>query len=62
DRDMFHIALLSRLPALVDEGNMKAAYVVDTCATRVLDPAAPISPFLRDVVIRSVGESNEVTR
>jgi hypothetical protein len=54
DRDMFYAALLSRLPDLVEEGNLKAAYVIDTSAARVQDPGAPISPFLRDVVPRSL--------
>jgi hypothetical protein len=54
DRDMFHVALLSRLPDLVEEGDFKSAYVVDTCAARVLDREAPVSPFLRDVVLRSL--------
>ncbi len=54
DRDMFNKALLALLPDLIEEGNIKAAYVVDSCAQRALDPTAPLSPFLEDVVIRSL--------
>ncbi|MDQ4075366.1 MAG: SEC-C domain-containing protein [Chloroflexota bacterium] len=54
DREFFHGALLALLPELIEEENMKAAYVVERCADRVLDPEAPISPFLQDVVVRSL--------
>lgn len=54
DRTNFHEAMLSLLPDLVDEGKFKEAYVLTTCADRVLVPDAPLSPFLRDVVVRSL--------
>lgn len=54
DRANFHEALLSLLPDLVDEDKLAEAYVLTTCADRVLLPDAPLSPFLRDVVVRSL--------
>ncbi len=54
DRANFREAVLARVPDLVDEGRLKEAYVLATCADRAVDPEAPVSPLLRDVVIRSV--------
>ncbi len=59
DRRMFHHALLSLLPPLVEEGDLKTAFVVESAADRVLDPSAPLSPFLRDVVLRSLSTGEE---
>lgn len=55
DRTFFKQRVLTLLPALVDEGRMKEAYVVATCADWVADPEAPLSPFLEGVVVRSLG-------
>jgi hypothetical protein len=57
DRRTFNHAILSQLQDLVDAGKWKEAYVLTTAADRVLDPEAPISPFLRDVVVRSMREA-----
>jgi hypothetical protein len=54
DRTYFRQGLLSLLPELVDEGRFKEAYVLATSAERVLDPEAPLSPFLEGVVTRSM--------
>lgn len=57
DRENFRDAILSLLPDLVESGRMEEAYVALTCAERVLDPEAPLSPFLEDVVVRSMGKA-----
>lgn len=54
DRTSFRDAILSRLTDLVDADNWKTAYVVSTVAERAIDPEAPVSPLLRDVIIRSL--------
>jgi hypothetical protein len=56
DRRTFNQAILSQLPDLVEAGQWKEAYVLATAADRVLDRDAPITPFLRDVAVRSMGE------
>jgi hypothetical protein len=54
DRTYFRQGLLSLLPELVDEGRLKEAYVLVNSAQSVLDPEAPLSPFLEAVVTRSL--------
>lgn len=56
DRATFNQAILTQLQSLVEASQWKEAYVLVTAADRVLDPEAAISPFLRDVVIRSLRE------
>jgi hypothetical protein len=54
DREGFKDGLLVRVSELVDEGRMKEATVVAVSAERAVDMDAPPSPFLRDVIIRSM--------
>ena len=54
DRASFNEGILSLLPDLIHENKMKEAYVALSCANRALDPQAAISPFMRDMVMRSL--------
>jgi len=54
DRANFRQALLGRVPELIDAGRLREAYVMAVCAERAEDPKAPVSPFLEDVVMRSL--------
>lgn len=58
DRASFNEGILSLLPDLVHENRMKEAYVTLSCANRVLDPQAPISPFMRDMIKRSLSDKH----
>ena len=54
DRASFNEGILSLLPDLVHEGKMKEAYVAFSCANRVLDPQAAITPFMLNMIVRSM--------
>ncbi len=54
DRTSFRSVVLSLLPDLLEQGKLKEAYVVVTCAERIVESDAPLSAFLEDVVVRSL--------
>jgi hypothetical protein len=56
DRETFRDGLASFLPDLVEAERFDAAYVLETCADRAMDPESPACAFLEDVVVRSLSK------
>lgn len=59
DRQMYSRAILALVPDLVDAGLERDAYVAARSSDDVLDPGAPFSPFLEQVVQRSLSPEEE---